>query len=256
MENKDLLSKYFDKVVILNLIKDSHKKYNMDKQCEDLFRSSYSYHKAVIFSGNKSILEGFNNANTGQFRKPNEVGCAMEHYRIIKEAYEEGLNNILVMEDDIAFLKNWEYIKNTFEHIPADWNILMMSSYIGIKSEENIDLLKNSEKVNDYWFVPFWPGWCTAMYALNRKGMQYYLNSQDLFFQVADMPLYNALKFQENKKHINTYFSIQPLAIQKDLYYASSIRNQHEILEKKKWNLYEKNIDEKNYYDFLEFEDK
>lgn len=245
--NMDLYN-YFDKVIILSLIKDKEKRLNMENQCMDIFKQKYPYHDAVIFPHNSSIMQGFNTLGTGRFRKANEIGCAMEHYRIIKKAYESGLKNIFVMEDDIAFIKDIDYMKRCLDNTPDNWDILMMSSYIGLRTDKDIDLLKESESVNDYWFVPFWPGWCTACYALSRKGMQYYLKSQDKFFQVADMPLYNALYFKDNKKLVNTYFTKKPLAIQKDLLYSSDIRNREEIIEKKKWNLYEKNIDEKDYF--------
>ena len=242
------LQEYFDKVIILSLIKDKEKRHNMEVQCMDMFNTKYPYHNAVIFSGNSSIMHGFNSLSTGRFKKPNEIGCAMEHYRIIKEAYETGMKSIFVMEDDIAFIKDKDYFKQCLDNIPENWDILMMSSYIGIKTDKDIDLLKESESVNDYWFIPFWPGWCTACYALSRRGMQYYLMSQDKFFQVADMPLYNALYFKDNKKWVKTYFTKKPLAIQKDLLYSSDIRNREEIIEKKKWNLYEKNINENDYF--------
>lgn len=242
------LYNYFEEVKILSLLKDKEKRNNIEEQCNRVFGEIYPYHNAVIFPHNQTIMQGFNAFNTGSFKKPNEIGCAMEHYRIIKEAFEKGIETIFIMEDDIAFIKDDNYFKNCMDNIPDNWDILMMSSYIGIRTNNYIDLLARSESVNTYWFIPFWPGWCTACYALSRKGMQYYLACQDKYFQVADMPLYNALKYDTNKKIVNTYFTKKPLAIQKDLLYSSDIRNKEEILEKKKWNLYEQNIKESDYY--------
>lgn len=244
----DSLYNYFEDIKILSLLKDKEKRFNIEQQCQKIFGEIYPYHDAVIFPHNQTIMNGFNIFKTGSFNAPNEIGCAIEHYRIIKEAFEKGRESILIMEDDIAFIKDGEYFKNCMDNIPNGWDILMMSSYIGIKTDEYIDLLARSKSVNTYWFIPFWPGWCSACYALSRKGMQYYLTAQDKYFQVADMPLYNALKYETNKKIVNTYFTKKPLAIQKDLLYSSNIRNRDEIIEKKKYNLYEQNIKESDYY--------
>ena len=245
-------SDYFDDVIILNLLSNKEKRKNMDWQMKELDQSvsNYRFHNSVIFPHNNVIMDSFNNRrNEYQFRKPNEIGCAMEHYRIVKESYESGKNSILVMEDDLRILKDFSVIDEYLKDIPSDYDILMMSSYIGITGVKDIDIVnhKDSRKINEHWFIPFWPGWCCAMIAMNRRGMKYILDEQEKLFRVADYPGYDIIAKQ--KKDINLYFSTTPLAIQADLFYTSDIRTRNEIEYKRQWNLYENRINDLDYFD-------
>ena len=58
------------------------------------------------FPHNKIIADAFNISKKGRFTKPNEYDCARNHYAIIKTAYDLGWENVLVIEDDVLFLKD------------------------------------------------------------------------------------------------------------------------------------------------------
>lgn len=51
-------------------------------------------------------MNAFNESERGLLKHPNEYDCARNHYTIIKTAYDLGYEHILVMEDDIRFLKD------------------------------------------------------------------------------------------------------------------------------------------------------
>ena len=50
-------------------------------------------------------------------------------YSIIKETYELGYNNVLILEDDIQFNKDLSLLRNTLNNIPEDYDILQFGAF-------------------------------------------------------------------------------------------------------------------------------
>ena len=219
-----MFKEYFDKVVLLNLAENKNRKDFMFQQfkefgCED----EITMHTATLHPHCDIIINAFNALGKGKFTRPNEFNCSREHYSIVKQAYLEGCNTLLVIEDDVCFLKDKDKIIEYLNHIPNDYDILRMSCVTPYK--ETVNLLKNNK---DYWLIhDDTPMWATAMYALNRRGMKYYIMCQDQYYQVADMPLYLT---GTNKKIVKSYLSRIPLGIQEDVKILESdirYKNQH-----------------------------
>lgn len=99
----------------------------------------------------------------------------VNNYNVIKVAYELGCRNVLVMEDDISFLKNTNLINAILASTPTDWDMLMLDR--SKPSEVSIEEFKRhtSERINNYW-CPLKKATGCGCYALSRRGMEHYLN--------------------------------------------------------------------------------
>ena len=246
----NVLKTKFDICYVLNVRDRKDRRDNMEKQFssmefDDINTSPWlRYHYTTKFPYNDLIANAFNNSNRGRFTKANEYDCSRSHYSIIKECYDRGMKHILVMEDDILFLKNNKTFLEYIYNIPDDYDILQFGGFTTDKNAVNI--LNKADK--EYWVkhkdVLFWNA---SMYAMSRKGMAFYITFMNKFFWVADGPLYKA---PLNDKLINTYISTIPLVIQVDKkIMKSDIRNEkNDIIDYKNDNVYESRINVNNYY--------
>lgn len=252
--NKDIqsiLKEKFDICYVLNLSDRSDRRSNMEYQfhklgLEDINYSDWlRYHYTTKFPYNYLIADAFNKTNEGRFTKANEYDCARNHYSIVKECYDRGLNHILIIEDDIKFLKDYKTFIDFIDNIPVDYDILQFG---GFTTDPNaISILKKYNE-NIYWTKHRDIGlWNASMYALSRKGMEYYIAFMDKFFWVADGPLFKA---PINGKLVNTYVSTIPLVIQenKNIVKSDIRNNENDNIDYSKDNVYESQVKLSDYY--------
>lgn len=123
--------------------------------------------------------------------------CAYNHYRIIKEAYIQGFNNILIMEDDITFSKNIKLIENTFNSLPENYSIIKYfygseKYYECVNTNNHFDILPGI----DIWLS-------TLCYALSRAGMKQIIDSVENYgLKIAD---------SEHKYFNEVYIPLYPI---------------------------------------------
>lgn len=243
------LIKRFDKIFLLTLSHRHERTKAALKQLENigLYNTNIlSVYYATSFPYNDIIAKAFNDCHKGIFTKSNEYDCARNHYSIIKQSYDDpNCNHILIFEDDIQFYYNLSVINSYLENIPDDYDIIQFG---GFTDNKNIlkYLIKENE-LNDYKFVkhPDVGLWNASMYALSRKGMEYYLNFMNKLFWVADGPLYKSVK----NNNINVYMTTIPIVIQANkMIVESDIRNiENDNINYETDNLYESLIDKNNY---------
>ena len=118
-----ILNQHFDKIYCVNL----------DKRTDRWEHASAQFKKYNIKVERVSAVEGNpdNLPCPSPFlvKYPGAVGCSLSHYKILKEAKELGLSNILVFEDDILFKDDWEKIyTDNYKDIPEDWNMIYFST--------------------------------------------------------------------------------------------------------------------------------
>lgn len=206
-----------------------------------------NFHYGTTWPYNEFIMNAVNIASIGRFTKPNEYDCTRNHYSIVKQAYDRGDNYVLIMEDDIMFLSNFDLFNKFIDHIPDDFDILQCGGFT--TDSRIIDELRDInyytddiDNVNDYWYLNESIGlWNCSMYVLSRKGMEYYINFINKILWVADGPLYKA---PLNKKIIKIYNPRIPLVIQEDKNkILSDIRNKdNDKIDYLADNMYEKKV--------------
>lgn len=209
---------------------------------KDLLDNNVHVLYATRFPHNNLIIKAFNESKAGKLQQPNEYDCSRNHYAAIKIAYDLNCKNVLVIEDDVLINKNFNIINNYINSIPSDYNILRFG---GFTTNPSIKHYMNNSIT---WYRNNFPLWMTSMYALDRIGMQYYINSMDEHFDVAPMPFINV----KNSNMIH-YFPAIPLIIQADrkesLADITPLEKDH-IARNRRINLYECNIDYNDYADY------
>lgn len=242
-----LLASKFDKVYILSLVNRKDRRKRLNEQLTHFGISPddgslVDWFYGTIFPYNGLIASAFNIQKAGRFTKANEYDCARNHYSIVKICHELGYEHCLIMEDDILFLKDENKIAEYIESLPVDYDV---AQFGGFTVDPKIDKYLTG---NDKWFKHKDVGvWNADMYALSRRGMEFYIAFMDTLFWVADGPLYKA---PINEKLVNAYLSNIPIVIQADKNLdPSDIRNsENDSINYENDNRYEKNIDKKDYF--------
>jgi GR25 family glycosyltransferase involved in LPS biosynthesis len=109
--------------------------------------------------------------------------CSYNHYSIIKTSYERGLNNILILEDDVKFCEDRKYFDMCLSHIPENYGICKLY-YSNQPDEMYIDQSKPLFTNN----IPYDSSkvCSTAAYCLDRYGMEQMIKSYENKFTCAD----------------------------------------------------------------------
>ena len=103
--------------------------------------------------------------------------CSLEHYTIIKQAYLRGFESILIMEDDISFIKDKSFFEKCVELMPHDYDIVKFHNTRAINRDiDTIKYIKSNFYVHS-----------TLCYALSRRGMQLLIEEYDNFFAASDV---------------------------------------------------------------------
>jgi GR25 family glycosyltransferase involved in LPS biosynthesis len=135
---------YFKKIYCINL---EHRKDRLEQSMEQ-FESlgvldRVQFVKAITYDNSK--LDP---------RQNSLMGCLLSHYRVLKDAEENGYENILVFEDDFKFTKDKEYVDQKIDkctkELPLDWDMLYLGAYFvnGYDYPCIEDYSENLKKVN------------------------------------------------------------------------------------------------------------
>ncbi|MEG1142328.1 MAG: glycosyltransferase family 25 protein [Clostridia bacterium] len=230
---KHFLNQYFDKIYCINLITRPDRKKFAQKQFKEL-GLKVEFYEAFPYDFSSKIIDTLNKEKIWYFNKPNEFGCFMSHYNILKKSYIKGYEKILILEDDICFHKNFnEEIKKYIYNIPLNWEVMRL---YGICLTDKLEGIKS----NEYW-GNYYNTWSTLCYGINRKGMKYLLHIFDEYPCIADLPFYKS-------KYKYIYTSHIPLCIANKNSTSDIQNTENNLLEFSDSNLYIKNIDLNNYF--------
>jgi GR25 family glycosyltransferase involved in LPS biosynthesis len=152
--------------------------------------------------------------NDFHWKKP-VLGCAMSHLKLWQQLAtdEAGIDNYLIMEDDVKFQKGWQEIWNkASKEIPDDYDVLYLGGILPPNKEGYNSLI---QPVNDYWgrikehtlFGQASPNRyfhvCNYSYILSKKGAQKILDNiiaRGGYYTSADHMICNQIDF------LNHYF--------------------------------------------------
>ena len=118
-----------------------------------------------------------------------DFGCTINHYNAILQAYEFGYNNVLVIEDDICFIKDKKLIEHYLNNLPEDADFVTWDPRFWYDDDFNNfyeDLLNTNELyINENYKYNFMFG--SMMYAImNRETMKLYLDNQRSMLNISD----------------------------------------------------------------------
>lgn len=108
----------FDKIYCVNL---DHRNDRWNR-CEKVFEHyGLEVERFSAVKGNPSKIK--------TKIKKGAVGCLLSHLNILKDAKEKGYARILIFEDDIELVPNFnERFSKTYPNVPKDWQMLYLSA--------------------------------------------------------------------------------------------------------------------------------
>jgi GR25 family glycosyltransferase involved in LPS biosynthesis len=127
------------------------------------------------------------------------LDCSLNHVKIIKKAYDEGLNHILIMENDIRFLKDISILEEYINNIPDDYDIILLDYIYGYFPYE-INRLSKKDKSKHFINIGFDNNvWSAGCYLLSRKGMEHIIYNQSKNLKQPDYDTtYKKLDVEDN----------------------------------------------------------
>lgn len=146
----------------------------------------------------------------------------LNHYRVIKETFLRGFKNVLIIEDDVRFLKDGMKLAEAVKSIPPDFDLALFdrSKPFDITLDEFRMLggCNRQEKGAVDWFV-FDHLTCAGCYALSRKGMLRLLKCYEKPVAEPRKELvlkHNDFYFSRSElgKDVNLYFAFPNIAVQ------------------------------------------
>jgi GR25 family glycosyltransferase involved in LPS biosynthesis len=264
LETKKTLTDYFDKIFLLTMANRKERKESVLRQFKEIGiydeiinSGKFEIVETVTLpitqkalncmgtSGDISFIYNNNDQRIGQFM------CASEHYKMIKRSLINGYERILILEDDVCFIKKFEYIMKALEEAPESFNILHLEGYYWPydDSEEQAYSTLLTQNIEDGRWISSDEGlrlWCTAALIYSRHGMEEYCRVQEAKFQSPDHPTFWMG---------NSYSYSYPLIMQeKKTVFTSDIINYSSDIEEV--NVYLKYYDYNNYYHFFKQDEK
>ena len=197
------INKIFDKIICINLAERPEKR-EKSQQNFNILGLDVEFFTAVKYDFIPNIVPAINQSGTGKFnpKQPYELGAALSHYHVIKQALAEGAERIFVMEDDVMFHKNfnkkWDLY---YRNLPKNWDMFLLYSFM-------YEWLPQNKRMNAYWAKSY-RSWSLMTYGMNRRLMEAYIEMQDKHFTISDMVTY---KLQENPLY-NCYSAVPSLCI-------------------------------------------
>lgn len=197
-----MLNEYFDKIVCITLKERTDKKEKIQARFEK-FKVDVEWFEAVQYGFIPNIIEPIVSSKKGHFNKnqPYEIGAALSHYHVIKQALLEGVEKLFVFEDDALFQKDYNTNLPTYmNQVPGDWHMLMFYTFM-------YKILPQNVKIANRW-IKSYKGWSAMAYGIKRDLMQAYIEMQDKLFSISDIPF-----FQMQEQDYKIYSAIPPLFI-------------------------------------------
>jgi len=108
------MNEYFEKIYCINL----------DKRLDRWNEAQEQFNKHNLKVERFPAILG-NPENISTKIIPGHVGCVLSHYNIVKKADESGINQILILEDDVVFCEDLqEKFEQFIKQVPEDWDML------------------------------------------------------------------------------------------------------------------------------------
>lgn len=188
----------FDKIYVISLIFNKDRQEFIKYQMKELDIDFEFIYGIDFYNFKKDAANNdINWCDVYGYVKDNNIlsrnfGCTISHYKAILQAYELGYNNVLVIEDDICFIKDEQRIIKYLNNIPQDSDFVTFDTRFK-STEENteynncVKLINNSNNMfielpNNYDLLVG-----GMMYGImNRKTMQLYMNNQHEILHMSD----------------------------------------------------------------------
>lgn len=189
-------------------LKEELKRVGIDENA-DYFSWVYDYPTPLLDNVYKDKRLNMNTALKSSSREYIKR-VSMKHYEITKEAYALGYERILILENDVRFHKDLDYISTMLSNMP-DTDVVMLDKMTcsapleGTKYKKYVKTLPENALYGDMNASGVFFIFCSC-YALNRKAMKRIIELHEKGLLPPDTPL--------NDKSLTGSFAITNVAIQ------------------------------------------
>ena len=186
----------FDRIFCINLSQYTNRREGMLGELRRigiLESENFSWKYTVLCPMYQILFDVMKKHGYTECRTQTEFNIAMANFECIKSAYVAGCENVLIMEDDIRFLKDIDKIEQIFDATPSDYDAVNYNPHI-IYGKTLDECCK--PKVNEF-FSRYDMLHSTGCYALSRRAMKEILHSCEIKLKIAD---WNHSKYLDSKK--------------------------------------------------------
>jgi glycosyl transferase family 25 len=115
-----MINETFEKIYCINL----DKRVDRWERCEKIFKENQIVVERIsAIEGETIKLETPNNLRSG------ELGCMFSHLGIIQDAKDNGIESVLIFEDDVEFAEDFNYLFSEYmKQVPEDWQLLYLGA--------------------------------------------------------------------------------------------------------------------------------
>lgn len=190
--NKYHLTNIVDKIYIINMDKDIKRIYSLNKKMNNL---GLKYKRIPGVDG-KAVYKNYNTK-----LRPGQLGCLLSHQNVLKDAIKNNYKNILVLEDDVIFHKDFhnEFKKKYKYLIDREKHFDLL--YLGASQKHNWKDIK----INKHYYKSKKLD-STFAFIINKNLYEDILNKSSELDKPIDRILYH--NFQEQKKSFCFYQNI------------------------------------------------
>jgi hypothetical protein len=121
MSSDDVLKNYFDRVVVINLDRRADRWVAIQEKFAAINWPFKEPERFSAYDGNKLPVP------VGWTDGPGTWGCLLSHREVLSRAIQDGLDNVLILEDDIFFAPDFENKLVSFiKGLPVEWDQIML----------------------------------------------------------------------------------------------------------------------------------
>lgn len=160
----------FDKIFIINLKHRTDRKEKILNELQKQKITNYEFFDGIVLriedvnSWNPNYCDHISPRDVKNYNKYKIgcLGCLKSHLEIMKLSLSRGYKNVLILEDDCVFEKDFNYMKKSLEKFDKDYNLLYLSgSHLGSKTKITQTIYKITQTLT------------TGSYIVNETVMKY-----------------------------------------------------------------------------------
>jgi len=119
----------------------------------------------------------------GRLLRNAELGCYLSHYRALQQAWDEGLERVCLLEDDVGLEADFSRVIAAIETLPEDVEFVRLMA-LRIRRRKVLSPLPGCDS---HRLVRPERGWCgTQGYVINRRGMRKVLDAACRIYEPID----------------------------------------------------------------------
>ena len=146
-----------------------------------------------------------------RYLKPGEIGCTLSFRKVLSDAIKNNFNNILILEDDVNLVSNFEEkLNKSMKEVPKDWDII----YLGVSPYQFLDYKYIKKDIPKH----------TSENICKLYGVEYSITDKDSKWHILKKKKFNkgiigTFAFMINKKSIKKiYDNILPIELPFDIF--------------------------------------